>query len=98
MKDILSEKRILYYLGKTDIKYRPHIYDNVPSTNEMAKKMIYTGEAAAGSIIIAISDEADLEEASLHQSAESISVLSLLESRYYIKKHFCYLPHALPCI
>ena len=53
MKGDLSEKQILSYLGKSDIDYKLHIYDSVSSTNELAKKTIFTGEATAGSIIIA---------------------------------------------
>jgi len=53
MKDTLSKKQILSHMVKTDINYQLHIYDSISSTNELAKKMIYMGDAVAGSIIIA---------------------------------------------
>ena len=98
MNDNLSEKQILSCLGKTDINYRLHIYDSVQSTNELAKKMIYIGDAAAGSVVLLIHrllGTAGSDGVFLHRLAESISVSYLQENRYYTKKHFFYLRRAL---
>lgn len=75
MKNVLSKERILFYLGKTHINYRLYIYDSIPSSNELAKKMIYTQKATSNSIIITNTQTAGLGRVGrsfFHHLAESI--------------------------
>ena len=49
---MILEEQIRRCLGKTHINYKFHIYDSLPSTNNLAKEMIQSGNCG-GTVIIA---------------------------------------------